>query len=437
MRSRGDGGGSGGGSTRSFPALGFDPAQGNQDAVQAVLLQLAAASEAIVETLPRLEEACKIADDADWGGSAAEEFSDHGDDLPLGLGTGAEALTTVSDALSGWFSTLSANQAQADTLEAEAKRLKDQVERAETELNAVRDCTKPDFQPRYQAYAAATEALDRVVEQARKLKAKHLRAANETADKIRSASDDAFTVERDTWYVQGFDGLAKTADGVSLVTGTIAAGLAATGFGLPAAAVLEAASTATGAAGSLAALGQQLSGSRNAPGWLAVGIGLGTSLVPGGGTAAAGIRGATKVAAKRGSKQAVKAAGKDIRESLTSGGVPGLVGDLRQIKDKGLREKIEKDLAKTGKENAKKLGLNPRKLSADEIQALGLRAKQAKAYADLVGKGQDILDQAGLELTPEQKRALKVLQLGLNPTDAQLDQTVESVAKDAVQGKGV
>jgi hypothetical protein len=283
----------------------------------------------------------------------------------------------------------------------------------------------------------ATEALDRVIEQARKLKARHLRAANEAADKIRSSSDDAFTVENDTWYVQGFDGLAKTADGVSLVTGTIAAGLAATGVGLPAAAVLEAASTTSGAVGSLAALGQQLSGSRNAPGWLAVGIGLGTSVLPGGGTAAAGIRGATKVAVKRGSKQAIKAAGKDIRESLTSGGVPGLVGDLRQIKDKGLREKIEKDLAKTGKENAKKLGLNPRKLSADEIQALGLRAKQEKAYADLVDKGQDILDKAGLELTPEQKRALKVLQLGLNPTSGQVDSTVESVTKDAVQGKGV
>jgi uncharacterized protein YukE len=428
---------------RSFPALGFDPAEGDQDAVQTVLLRIATACETITATLPRLEEACKITDDADWGGSAAEEFSDHGDDLPQALGKGAESMTAVSDALSGWLGTLTANQREADVLEADAKRAKDRLASAEAALNRVRDCTEPDYQAKLTAFTDAKDALRRLIDKANRLKARHLRAATATAEAIRSGPDDAFEPENDTWYVQAFDGIAVAADGVSLATGTVAAVLAAAapetlGGSLIPAAAFEGVSTLSGAVGSGAALAQQLSHSRNAPGWLAVALG-GLSVVPGGGTAAAGIRNGTKLAVraaggkalKRASRQAVK----ELRESLTSGGLPKVVKDLGEIRDKGLRRTVAADLKDAGTAEAKRLGVRTRDLSAAELRELGLRAKQAEAYANLVDKGEQIAEKAGVDLTPGQRRELKLLQLGLNPTGGQVDKSIEDIAKNTAQGK--
>lgn len=429
---------------RSFPALGFDPAEGDPGAVQTLMLQLATACEAIGRTLPRLEEACKITDDADWGGSAAEEFSDHGDDLPQALGKGAESMTAVSDALSDWFGTLSRNQSLADDLEAQAKRIKQRLATAEDALGGFTDCAAPGYQAKAQAVLDLRDALRQVIDRARRLRDRHLRAAQQTADAIRSGPDDAFEPENDSWYVQAFDGIAVAADGMSLATGTIAAALAVAapttlGGSLLPAAVFEGVSTLSGAIGSGAALGQQLSGSRNAPGWGAVLIGGATSIVPGGGTVAAGVRGGIKVGTRAVAGKALKRAGKtavkDLRESLTSGGLPQVVKNLNEIQDKGLRRKVAADLKEAGKAEAKRAGVSARDLSATELRELGMRAKQADAYANLVDKGQQIAENAGLDLTPGQKHELKLLQLAINPTASQVDKTVEDATKNAVQGK--
>jgi hypothetical protein len=422
-------------STRSFPALGFDPAEGDQGAVQALLLQLATANQSIQDTLPRLVEACQITDDADWGGSAAEEFSDHGDDLPAALSSGGESMTAVSNALSEWAGNLIANQAEADNLESQAKKLKEQLQRAEAALRSEPDCTTPGYRAKFDAYTTARTALDRVIDKAKRLKAKHERQANAAAEAIRGGPDDAFKPENDGGLVQAFDGIAVAADGISLATGTIAAGLAATGIGLPAAAVAEAASTATGAVGSIATLGQQLTGSSKAPGWLAVGLGLGTSVLPGGGTVAAGVRGAGRIALKRGSKQALKTTRRELGDALTSGGVTKLAKDLNEIKDDGLRRKLKNDLKDAGKTEAKRLGVNADKLTVAELRQLGLEANQRKAYADLVDKGQDIAEKAGVELTPEQKAELKALQVAMNPTRGQVESGIEDTVKDRIQGR--
>jgi uncharacterized protein YukE len=409
-------------SKRSFPALGFDPAEGDADAVKSLMLQLATASETIVQTLPRLEEAAKITDDSEWGGSAAEEFSDHGDDLPQGLGKGAEAITAVTDALSEWFGTMATNQAQADVLEAAAKKLK-------AKLSTFDECNDESTQ--------VSTLLARVIDDAKRLKARHLRAATATAEAIRAGKDgDPFKTENDTWYVQGFDGLAKTADGVSLVTATAAAGLAATGVGVVPAAALEVVSTGAGGVGSLAALGQQLSGSRNAPGWAGVALGLGTSVIPGGGTVAAGVRSAGRVALKRGSKSALRAARKDIEAAARGGGVPGLVDNVNKIRRHGLDGKVSRDLTATGREVAKRKGIDLPENLADrktELQRLGLEAKQNQAYADLVDKGAAIAEKAGVDMTPAQKAELKLLQQGINPTPKQLDKAIEDLGKDALK----
>jgi uncharacterized protein YukE len=409
-------------STRSFPALGFDPAEGDADAVKSLMLQLATASETIVQTLPRLEEAAKITDDSDWGGSAAEEFSDHGDDLPQGLGKGSEAITAVSTALSEWFGTMATNQAQADVLEAAAKKLK-------AKLSGFDECNDET--------ARLSTQLGRVIDDANRLKARHLRAANATAVAIRAGKDgDPFKPENDTWYVQGFDGLAKTADGISLVTATAAAGLAATGVGVVPAAALEIVSTGAGGVGSLAALGQQLSGSRNAPGWAGVAIGLGTSVIPGGGTVAAGVRSAGRVALKRGSRTALRTARKDIEAAARTGGVPGLVDNVNKIRRNGLEGKVSRDLTATGREVAKRKGIDLPENLVDrkaELQRLGLEAKQNQAYADLVDKGSAIAEKAGVDLTPAQKAELKLLQQGINPSPKQLEKAIEDLGKDALK----
>jgi hypothetical protein len=407
---------------RSFPALGFDPTPGEADAVQTLMLQLATAGELVNATRPRLEDAVRLADDAEWIGDAAEEFSDHGDDLPQGLGKGGDAINAVATALTSWHTTMVTNQAQAEILEAAAKKLK-------AKLSTFKVCDDES--------TAVSTQLSRVLDDARRLEARHLKAANSTADAIRKGKDgDPFKPENDAWYVQAFDGVAVAADGVSLATGTVAAGLAATGVGLPAAAVLEVASTGTGAVGSLAALGQQLSGSRNAPGWTAVALGLGTSVVPGGGTAAAAVRSGGRVVVKRGSKAAIRAARKDIAAAATGGGVPGVINNVRKIRTNGLEGKVSRDLTATGREVAKREGIDLPANLADrkaELQRLGLEAKQQQAYADLVDKGATIAEKAGVPLTPEQKAELKLIQQGINPTPKQIDKAIEDMGKDALK----
>jgi hypothetical protein len=407
---------------RSFPALGFDPTPGEADAVQTLMLQLATAGELVNTTRPRLEDAVRLADDADWIGDAAEEFSDHGDDLPRGLGKGGDAINAVATALTSWHATMVTNQAQADVLEAAAKKLK-------AKLSTFTVCDDES--------TAVSTQLSRVLDDARRLQARHLKAADATADAIRKGQDgDPFKPENDAWYVQAFDGVAVAADGVSLATGTVAAGLAATGVGLPAAAVFEIASTTTGAAGSLAALGQQLSGSRNAPGWTAVALGLGTSALPGGGTAAAAVRSGGRVALKRGSKAAIRAARKDITAAATGGGVPGVINNVRKISDHGLEGKVSRDLTAAGREVAKREGVDLPANLADrkaELQRLGLEAKQRQAYADLVDTGSAIAEKAGIDLTPRQKAELRLIQQGINPTPKQIDKAIEDMGKDVLK----
>ncbi|WP_424188862.1 hypothetical protein ACOBQX_11255 [Actinokineospora sp. G85] len=437
----------------SFPALGFDPTTGDPASVQAVLLSMASAQQAISSTLPRLESAAKITDDADWGGSAAEEFSDHGDDLPMALGSGAESIGKAVEALSEWAGRMTANQARADELEAEAKKLKADLKEAEADLRTAASAIPPDtghpkHAARYDAFLAANKVcgdldtkLTKVIDDAKRLRAKHLREANAAADGIRSGPDDAFEPENDTWYVQAFDGTAKAADVVSLATGTIAAGLAATGVGLPAAAVLGTASTASGAVGSLAALGQQLSGSRNAGGWTATLLGLGTAVVPGGGTAAAAVRSGGRAALKGGSRRALREVAKDVRQAMGSDGLPGVVNDVKDMRQRGITGKARKDLIDSGREAAKRQGLDHdlSKLSLrdrrDALIGLGAAEKQREGVVSAIDHTQKVAEKAGVELSEDQKNRLELLKVAMNPTDKAVDGAVTGKITDRLKGE--
>jgi hypothetical protein len=408
---------------RSFPALGFDPAEGDTGAVQTVLLSMATALQTIVATLPRLEEAAKITDDAEWGGSAAEEFSDHGDDLPMALGSGAESMTAASEGLSVWAGQLAANQALADELERKAKKLKEQLKAANADLTQAagaipRDTSHPQYTARYDAYLGAVnscarldEALAKVIDDAKRLKAKHLRQANAAASKIRSGPDDAFEPENDTWYVQTLDGVSKVSGIVSAATAAAAAGLALTGVGAPAAAVLGTVSAGTGAVNALSGIGQRIAGSKNAPGNLDLLL----SAVPGK-TFTSGAIGALKNG-RRGLKEGAA-------DGFTSGGLPAITKDLREIRELAqrygsVREALKAKIATDGV---------VRVLSGDAELA-------GKAFASSVDATVKTIEASGTQLTPAQKRELELLKLMVNPGRDQLEGSAISTATDAIKGK--
>ena len=434
----------------SFPALGFDPTPGELDAVQTSMVRVQKALVMVGETSERLTAAVQLADD--WDGDAAEEFADHGDDLPMGLSKGAESMAKVAEALAKWSSKMAVNQATADNLEERAKRLEEQYEAAkEAEVGAAaaipRDVTNPHYAARHADFVAATgettslfNRLEAVREEARRLAAKHLSEANETAEGIRGGPDDEFTPENDGWLVQATDGVAEAADWASLGLGAVSGALAATGIGLPVAAVTEIASSLTGAVGSAAGVGQQLLHSRHAPGWTLAGIGVVSSLIPGGGTAAAAARQTLKVALKGGSKAAVRGALKELNTAVKAGSVPTAVRNAKGIREHGLSGKASRELTEAGRDVAKRRGIYgdlPQDLAARKaaLQQLGLAEKQREGMVSAIDHSEKIADKAGVEFTPEDKRALAGARLALNPKGSQIDSEIGGVIDDRIGGK--
>jgi uncharacterized protein YukE len=408
--------------TRSFPALGFDPAPGELSAVQAVLVSLSDAVNTIATTLPRLEEACSITDDADWGGSAAEEFSDHGDDLPLALGTGIEAMGAVSEALSTWAGQLKANQDTAEELEDAARKLKQQLAAAENALSSAastipRDTGHPEYAQRQTAYldqvdrtAKLDAALDAVIERAKRLESKHRREADAAASGIQGGPDDAFKPENDAWYVQTLDGVAKVSGIVSAATAAASAGLALTGVGAPAAAVLATVSAGTAGVSTLAGIGQRVAGSRNAPSNVALAL----SFVPGRTYTSAAVgagRGLLRPAVGTGRlRSGLTAAKGGAVDGFTSGGVPNIVKNVNEARQLGLRTKIATD------------GVN--QVSKSNTQLAG------EAFANGVDATSRTVTATGGSLTPEQKRELELLKLLANPRSDAAQNAAINITRD-------
>ncbi|MPZ80279.1 MAG: hypothetical protein GEV28_07740 [Actinophytocola sp.] len=417
--------------TRSFPALGFDPTPGEPESVQAVLLSMSRAMRTIAATLPRLEEACSITDDADWGGSAAEEFSDHGDDLPQGLGKGAEAMGTAAEALAEWGALMKANQDKAEDLEDKAKKLKKQIAEADDAVTSAasavpRDPGNPHYGARYDAYLGAVDAaadldakLEQVVDDAHRLEAKHLREADAAADGIRSGPDDAFEPENDAWYVQTLDGVSKVSGIVSAATAAAAAGLALTGVGAPAAAVLGTVSAGTAGVSALAGIGQRVAGSRNAPSNLSLAL----TVVPGRtvtSAAVGGVKGLARPvlgASRLGS--GAKGAARGAADGFTTSGLPKLV----------------KDVAETGRyarqTGSLREGLKL-KVATDGVgQVLKGDAKLAgEAFSSSVDATARTIDASGGHLSAADKRELEALKLLANPRGDAAQNAVVNTVRD-------
>jgi uncharacterized protein YukE len=416
--------------TRAFPALGFDPTPGEPASVQSVLLSMSRAMRTIAATLPRLEEACKITDDAEWGGSAAEEFSDHGDDLPQGLGKGAEAIGKAAEALAKWGGQLKANQDKAEDLEDKAKKLKKQLAEADDAVTRTasaipRDPSHPNYARRYDAYLGAVDAaadldarLQQVMDDAHRLEAKHLREANAAADGIRSGPDDAFKPENDAWYVQTLDGVSKVSGIVSAATAAAAAGLALTGVGAPAAAVLGTVSAGTAGVSALAGIGQRVAGSRNAPSNLSLAL----TVIPGRtytSAAVGGVKGLKPLLGTSRLAGGAKGAAKGAADGLTTGGLP----------------KLAKDVAETGRyarqTGSLRDGLRLKTATDGVGQVLKGDAKLAgEAFGSSVDATVRTIEASGGHLSAADKRELEALKLLTNPRGDAAQNAVVNTVRD-------
>ncbi len=416
---------------RSFPALGFDPTPGDTASVQAVLMAMSRALRVIAATLPRLEEACTITDDAEWGGSAAEEFSDHGDDLPQGMGKGAEAMGKASEALARWGALMKANQDRAEELEDRARTLRARLERADDALNAAagaipRDPSSPHYAGRYNAYLGAVDAaagvearLHRVIDDAHRLQAKHLREADAAAEGVRGGPGDAFEPENDSWYVQTLDGVSKVSGIVSAATAAASAGLALTGVGAPAAAVLGTVSAGTAGVSALAGIGQRIAGSRNAPSNLSLAL----TVVPGRtvtSAAVGGLRGLARpvLGSSRLATGARGVAG-GAADGLTTGGLPRLARDVAET---------SRYARQTGSLRG---GLRLKAATDGAGQVLKGDARLAgEAFSGSVDATVRTIEAGGGHLSAADKRELEALKLLAGPRGDAAQNAVVNVVRD-------
>lgn len=416
-------------SGRSFPALGFDPTPGDTGSVQTVLLAMSRAMRTIATTLPRLEEAVKITDDADWGGSAAEEFSDHGDDLPMGLGKGAEAMGKAAEALGKWGAQMKANQDKAEDLEDKARKLKKQIAKANDAVTAAagaipRDVSNPHYDAKYNAYLGAVDAaadldaqLQQVIDDAHRLEAKHLREANAAAEGVRSGSDDAFKPENDAWYVQTLDGVSKVSGIVSAATAAAAAGLALTGVGAPAAAVLGTVSAGTAGVSALSGIGQRIAGSRNAPSNLSLAL----TVIPGRTYTSAAVAGAKGLARPVLGSSRLAQGGKGVvsgaKDGFTTGGLPKLAQDVAETSRYARQTGSLRD------------GLKLKAATDGTASVLKGDAKLAgEVYSNTVDATVRTIEASGGHLSAADKRELEALKLLANPRgDAAENAIVNSV----------
>lgn len=256
----------------SYPGLGFDPTPGEPGAVQAVLEKFAATGEQLASIVPQLQSAVSVADG--WDGDAADEFSDYGDDIPNGLIEGAESMGKAADTLVTWYAALVDNKAQAEVLDAMARKLKKQIEAA---WDAVHDAqaalstavsqqavtaARNDLNTASSAVGTLQAQLDVVIDEARQLQATHLQQANTTAAALRGAAGDAFQPVSAGAQIVGVAGSVLSE--VSTWTGRAAFVAALVpGVGTLPAGVLAAASAGTGLAGTG---GKLLAKQQGAPG---------------------------------------------------------------------------------------------------------------------------------------------------------------------------
>lgn len=258
-------------SVRKFEALGFDPAPGDVELTRQGVTTL----RATVDALSEVEQVLKGVGDEEWVGKSADAFRDNiASELTPRVRQALSSFSEAHSAMRRWVGELDGFQARAWDLELRARNAVDDVQAAQTALNAlpetdqVADSESADVQQqRHHAQArvdAAQGELAGIIGQAKALHDEVEATAAETAQKVdasgASAPDEPGLLESaidalgelGSWIADGFDWLMENIAPIieaalpyiitalaiaSLFTGVlapIAFGLAAFGVGIDA-----------------------------------------------------------------------------------------------------------------------------------------------------------------------------------------------------------
>jgi uncharacterized protein YukE len=185
-------------STRSFPALGFDPARGNVRTVRDLATQLtdtATYAKEGYDVLASVQDKKGV-----WTGAAAEAFAGKLDQLPEYLDKSHNSLDQAGKALSTWGDKLDGHQQRATELEQQAKDALADAESKDTAAQAARGTAsqQPDDADlrdtavdKISAANAAWDKLDDIRRQAKDLRDMWEDDANTCADALKKAAEDA------------------------------------------------------------------------------------------------------------------------------------------------------------------------------------------------------------------------------------------------------
>jgi len=180
-----------------YRGLEFDPTPGRVDAVHAAIAQLSSADSALGTVEPALREAERRS--AGWQGDAAETFRGRLRDTPSDFDATQQRLRQAVAVLERWSATLAANQRDAESLDAEAvrirRRLSDARDVLQDKQNAVDLASTPtaaagasmELSGAANQVAELEARLDEVLGKARALAGEHQRAADEAADELAAA----------------------------------------------------------------------------------------------------------------------------------------------------------------------------------------------------------------------------------------------------------
>lgn len=175
-----------------YRGLGFDPTPGDPESVSALSTRYATAADQLDAAAPEVKRAVEAS--REWHGATADGFRQHVQGIDLEQRP--PVLRRAATSLATWAQTLATNKRTTEELDASARALLGDIERAQDELqdkqNALDLAATPTTaaSASIEVTAASTRAadlqtqLDRVLQRARQLEGEHRRAADAVAEEL-------------------------------------------------------------------------------------------------------------------------------------------------------------------------------------------------------------------------------------------------------------